>query len=52
MRWVMHVARKTQNRNVFRVWLENLKERDHFEDKGVDEGIIPKYILKKCDTRA
>jgi len=34
------VARIAQNRNVFRVWLENLKEMDHFEDLGVDEGII------------
>jgi hypothetical protein len=46
------VARITQNRKVFRVWLKNLKERDHFEYLGVDEGIILKYILKKCDTRA
>jgi hypothetical protein len=52
MRWALHVARIAQNRKVFRVWLENLKEKGHFEDQGVDEGITLKYILKKYNTRA
>jgi hypothetical protein len=32
-----HVAR---TRNVYSIWLENLKERDHFEDIGIDRKIL------------
>jgi hypothetical protein len=28
-------------------WLENLKGRDHLEDRGLDGRIISKLILKK-----
>jgi hypothetical protein len=28
-------------------WEENLKERDHLKDLGVDERIFVKYILQK-----
>jgi hypothetical protein len=30
---------------------QNLKERDHLEDPGVDERIIFKWIFKKYDWR-
>jgi hypothetical protein len=32
-------------------WWGNLKERDHFEDLGVDETIILKWTLIKYDGR-
>ena len=31
-------------------WWVNLKERDHFEDPGVDEGIILRCISRKWDV--
>jgi hypothetical protein len=34
-----------------KVWEESLEERDHFEDLGVNERIILKWILKKQDGR-
>jgi hypothetical protein len=30
-------------------WLENLKERDHFEKVNVDVRIIIKWIIRKVD---
>jgi hypothetical protein len=32
--------------------LENLRERDHLQDPGVDGKIILKWILRKWDLRA
>jgi hypothetical protein len=29
-------------------WMENLKERDHWEDLGLGEKIISDLILGKC----
>jgi hypothetical protein len=36
MRWVGHVAHTGEERNVYRFLMGKSKERDHFEDKGVD----------------
>jgi hypothetical protein len=36
MRWVGHVARTGQGRKVYWVWWESLKEKDLWEDQGVD----------------
>jgi len=30
-------------------WLGNLKQRDHWENVGIDMGVILKWILKKLD---
>jgi len=34
-------------RGAYRVWWEELRERDHLEDLGVDGTIILKWIFKK-----
>jgi hypothetical protein len=36
MRWAVHVARMGEGRNVYRVWWESPKEKDHLKDQGVD----------------
>jgi hypothetical protein len=41
-REVWHTGEK---RNTYRVWWENLQERDHLEDPGVDSRLL-KWILK------
>jgi hypothetical protein len=47
MRWVGHVAHMGEMRNAYKIWLENLKGRDHLEDLGVDGRIILEWILGK-----
>jgi hypothetical protein len=44
-----------ERRVVYRVLvgkLENLRERNHFEDPGVDGRIILRWVLKQWDVRA
>jgi hypothetical protein len=36
MRFSGHVARKGEEKRVYRVWMKNPSERGHFEDRGVD----------------
>jgi hypothetical protein len=40
MTWAVYVARMVECRGVYRVWLGNLRERDHLEDPDVDGSII------------
>ena len=48
MRWPWHVTR--MGRDVHTVlWWGNLRERGHFRNLGIDEGMILKWTLNKCD---
>jgi hypothetical protein len=46
-RWAGHVARIGERRDVYRVLVGNLRERDHLGDPGIDERIILRWIFKK-----
>ena len=52
MRWAGRVARIGESRGVHRLWVGNLRERDHLEDPGVDGRLILRWILRKWDVRA
>jgi hypothetical protein len=47
MRWAGHVARMGVGRNVYRVWWESPKEKDHLKDQGVDGRMGSKWILRR-----
>jgi hypothetical protein len=49
MRWAGHVARMGERRGYTRFWWENLRERDHLGDLGLDGRIILKWIFRKLD---
>jgi hypothetical protein len=42
-------VQRVWGRGVFRVLVGNLRERDHFEDPGVDGRIILRWIFRKWD---
>ena len=46
-RWAGHVARIGERRDVYRVLVGNLRERDHLGDPGIDERIILRWTFKK-----
>jgi hypothetical protein len=48
MRWAGHVARMGEGSGVYR---GNLRERGHWGDRGVDGGIILRWIFRKLDVR-
>jgi hypothetical protein len=50
MRWAGLVARMEEL--CTRCWWGNQRERDHWEDQGVDGRIILKIIFKKWDEKA
>jgi hypothetical protein len=42
-----HVARMGDIRNIYKIWLENMKGRDHLEDLNEDGKIILEWNLGK-----
>ena len=36
-----------ESRGVYRIWLGNLRERDHLKDTGIDRRIILRWIFGK-----
>jgi len=38
-----------ERRGLYRVLMGNLREREHFEDLGIDGGIILRWIFRKWD---
>ena len=44
------VARVGQRRDVYRVLVENLKERDHLGDPGIDGRIMLRWLFRKWDV--
>jgi hypothetical protein len=47
MRWAGHVARKGRGEGCTGYWWENLRDRDHWGDSGVDGRIILRWIFRK-----
>jgi hypothetical protein len=45
MRWARHVVCMGEERMVYKVWWESLKEREHSEDGGVDGRKGSEWIL-------
>jgi hypothetical protein len=45
MRWARHMARMGEGRNVYRVCWESPKEKDDFEDQGIDGRMVSKWTL-------
>jgi hypothetical protein len=50
MRWAGHVARMGERTGVYKVLVENLRERDHLVDPGVYGRIILRWISRKFDV--
>jgi len=47
MRWAWHVAHMGERRGIYRVWLGNVREKDHLGDPGIDGMIILRWIFRK-----
>jgi hypothetical protein len=47
MKWAGHVERVGERRDVYRVLVGNLRERDHWGDPGIDGRIILRWIFRK-----
>jgi hypothetical protein len=50
MSWEGYVGPLGERRGVYRDWLGNLRERDHWGDPGVGGRIILRWIFKKWDV--
>jgi len=50
-RWVEHVAYLGTVEVYTGVWWGNLRERDHWENPGVDGNITLRWIFRKWDVR-
>jgi hypothetical protein len=50
MRWVGHVARKGREEAYTGFWWENLREREHLVEPGVNWKIILRRIFRKWDV--
>jgi hypothetical protein len=50
MRWAGHVACMGERRDIYRVLVGNLSERDHLGDASVDGTIILRSIFRKWDV--
>jgi hypothetical protein len=47
MRWAGHVERMRERRGAYRFWWGNLRDRDHFENLGVNGRVMLKWIFKQ-----
>jgi hypothetical protein len=52
MRWAGHVALTAGGEMYTGFWWENLRERDHLEDPGINGRIILRWIFRKWDVGA
>jgi len=50
MRWAGHVSRMGEGRDVYRVLVGKLRERDYWGDPGADGRIILGWIFRKWDV--
>jgi hypothetical protein len=50
MRWAEDVAWMGRGEACTRFWWENLRERDHWVDPGVDGRIILRWIFRKWNV--
>jgi hypothetical protein len=50
MRWAGYVARMGREETYTRFWWENLKERDHLVDPGLNRRIILRWIFRKWEV--
>jgi len=54
IRWAGHVAHGGRGRGEVHTgfWWDNLQDRDHLKDEGVEGRVILKWIFKKWDERS
>jgi hypothetical protein len=50
MGWEEHVARMGRGETCTGFWRENMRERDHWGDPGIDGRIILRWIFRKWDA--